>query len=162
MCGTTSKTSHSSPYQHGLSKAAVRFVINDAYADTNQPDRETVRRYYDLLLRAGNRPAVREIARTYRADNREHCGDRHLLPTLPSVHEPYAGICDPYCISDVDAPVLFQWGTEDEWLPISFGRDLAARVADSRFHAYEQVGHVPMEERPAETAADARAFVDSL
>jgi pimeloyl-ACP methyl ester carboxylesterase len=148
--------------QYALSRAAVRLVINDAYASANSPSHSVVRRYHDLLLRSGNRPAVREIARTYRENHRDHCGSRSLLPSLPSMHEPYSGICDPYCISDIDAPVLFQWGAEDSWLPVRFGRELDERVDESDFIVYEDAGHVPMEERPVETAADARDFLDSL
>jgi pimeloyl-ACP methyl ester carboxylesterase len=78
------------------------------------------------------------------------------------MHDPCSGICDPYCISDVDAPVLFRWGEEDAWLPVRFGHELADRVPESEFVVYDDAGHVPMEERPVETAADAREFLDSL
>jgi len=147
--------------QYALSRLAVRLVIEDAYAQANSPSNETVRRYHDLILRDGNRSAVREIARAYRSDHREHCGSKSFVPGLPSMQEPVAGICDPYCVSDVAAPTLFQWGREDDWLPLRFGEELADRVPDSRLIAYEDAGHVPMEERPAETAADAREFVET-
>jgi pimeloyl-ACP methyl ester carboxylesterase len=65
-------------------------------------------------------------------------------------------------IDSLTTPLLFQWGSQDEWLPPAFGRNLADQIPDTEFIEYDGVGHVPMEEAPDRTAADARAFVDAL
>ena len=145
-----------------LTPAAVRLVIEDAYASGRSPSPDTVRRYYDLIRYPGNREAVREIARTYQRDYPDIVDSAPTIPRPPSWHDPRPKVCDPTCIYRVEAPTLFQWGGEDGWLPPSFGRELADQVPNSEFVEYESVGHVPMEEAPAETAADAREFVDSL
>jgi len=148
--------------QLGVSRLMARMVLNDAYGSKATPSTETVRRYHDLVLRPGNRRAARELSRNFRRDHPDACGEKHLVPTPPSFHEPSPNLCDPYCISDMGIPVLFQWGEEDDWLPPSFGRELSARVQRSTFIAYEDIGHLPMEEAPAETAADARQFIQQI
>jgi pimeloyl-ACP methyl ester carboxylesterase len=144
-------------------RAAVRLIVRDAYGDRSKVTPELVRRYHDLLLRPGNRRAVIELARNYQRDHGERGGFDLLsigAPTLPSNHDHAPDPLDGYDIEDVPVPALFQWGTEDEWLPPSFGRELAARTPDAVFYDYEGVGHIPMEEAPVATAADAAAFLE--
>lgn len=148
--------------QFGLSRAVVRLVLTDAYGSRTTPDTSTIQRYHDLILRNGNRRALREISKNFRRDHANGFGPKGLFPTPPSMHDPMPDICDHYELSDVTVPALFQWGVEDTWLPITFGRELATRVPQSTFLAYDDLGHVPMEEAPAVTAADARAFLRSL
>jgi pimeloyl-ACP methyl ester carboxylesterase len=114
-------------------RTTTRRILRDAYGDPDRLTDRQVRRYHDLLCRAGNRRAVIELARTA---------------------EPAA--VDP---GSVEAPTLVGWGGADEWIPPSFGRELAAEIPDSEFSRYEGVGHIPMEEAPAPTAADAAAFL---
>jgi pimeloyl-ACP methyl ester carboxylesterase len=140
----------------------LRLVIRDAYGDESKVTPELVRRYHDLLLRPGNRRSVLEIARNYAAD---HPGGEvddpyeSRLPSLPSTYDPSPNIMDDYDIEAVSAPTLFQWGSEDEWLPMSFGRELAEKTPNAVFQSYEGVGHIPMEETPTQTAQDAAAFL---
>lgn len=142
----------------------VRMILMDAYADNSLVTDDLVRRYHDLLCRSGNRRAVIEICRNYMDDHFD--GDAHEslgsgLPTLPSMngHDPEPSAWDEYEMEDVAVPTLFQWGEEDTWLPLSFGRAFADHVAGSTFISYENVGHVPMEEVPGPSAADAAAFI---
>lgn len=143
-------------------RAAVRLIVRDAYGDKTKVTPELVRRYHDLLLRPGNRRAVIEIARTYQRDHGEASGFDLLsvgAPRLPSNHDHAPDPLDEYDIEDVPVPALFQWGSEDEWLPPAFGRELASRTPDAVFYEYEGVGHIPMEEAPSVTAADAATFL---
>lgn len=140
----------------------IRLIIRDAYGDPSKVTTELVRRYHDLLLRPGNRQAVVDIARNYAADHSpdeitDPSGGR--LPGLPSTYNPTPDILDGYEIEDVSVPTLYQWGGEDRWLTPTFGRRLASRTPNSRFVAYPGVGHVPMEESPEQTAADAAKFL---
>lgn len=140
----------------------IRLLVLDAYYDSSKVTDSLVRRYHDLLLHPGNRRAVVDIASNYMQD---HFDDEQYelaassVPALPSSGNPRPRVWDGYDISDVEAPTLFQWGAEDEWLPVSFGREFAARVKNSQFVTYEEVGHVAMEEAPQVTAADAAAFL---
>lgn len=147
--------------RYATPRMAVRMLLRDAYGDPSKVTADVVTRYYDLLLHSGNRRAVTELAGNYRDD---HFPAKQPIPetdgpVLPSTCDPSPAVLDGYDISDVEVPTLFQWGAEDTWLPVSFGRSLAARVPDSKFVTYDGVGHVPMEEAPESSAADAAAFL---
>jgi pimeloyl-ACP methyl ester carboxylesterase len=147
--------------RYATPRLAIRMILNDAYGDTSKITPELVNRYYDLLLRSGNRRAVIDIARNYRDKHYPDDADISELhaPMLPSAYDPSPHVWDGYDISEVSVPALFQWGTEDKWLPESFGRELASSVPDSQFVAYEGVGHAPMEEAPLDTASDVATFL---
>lgn len=115
-------------------RASTRAILRDAYGDTDKLTSDIVRRYHDLLLRAGNRRAVISLAQN----------------ATPAPFGPTAVAC----------PTLVQWGEEDDWLPVSLGKQFADEIADAELRTYPGVGHIPMEEAPAETARDAAAFLD--
>ena len=148
--------------RYATPRLVVRLIIRDAYGDESKVTPELVRRYHDLLLRTGNRRSVLEIARNYAAD---HPGGELddpyglRLPYLPSSYNPSPHILDNYDIEAVSVPTLFQWGSEDEWLPLTFGKQLAERIPDSNFLTYDGIGHIPMEEVPTPTARDADRFL---
>jgi pimeloyl-ACP methyl ester carboxylesterase len=147
--------------RYAAPRVAVRMILRDAYGDPANVTEALVARYYDMLLRSGNRRAVMDLAGNYRDD---HFPEAQPIPdtegpVLPSTCDPRPRVLDGYDIADVEVPTLFQWGAEDTWLPPSFGRELAARVPDHEFLTYDGVGHVPMEEAPGRTAADAAAFL---
>lgn len=143
-------------------RMTIRLILKDAYGDPSKVTESLVRRYHDLLLRAGNRRAVIEIARNYQREHDETDTFEFLnvrAPTLPSNYDHSPDPRDGYEISDVSVPALFQWGSEDEWLPVSFGRELASETSESVFYSYDGVGHIPMEESPKQTAEDVAAFL---
>jgi len=143
-------------------RMTIRMLLLDAYGDTSKVTNDMVARYHDLLMNKGNRRAVIEIARNYKEhhyDDGSNDGFDIRTPTFPSAYDPTAEAWDGYDISQVTVPTLFQWGSEDTWLHVKFGEKLASKVPDSRFLTYEGVGHVPMEEKPTETAPDAAAFI---
>lgn len=141
-------------------RMAIRTLVRDAYGDKSKVTRALVTRYHDLLLRPGNRRAVIEIAAEYED---KYDGDdtafRMQTPKLPSEYDPEPTIWDDYDTEDVTVPTLFLWGTADEWLPVSFGEELAAGFSDVEFVRFEGVGHVPMEEAPTETVHALREFL---
>ena len=114
-------------------RAAFREILRDAYGDPAELSRTDVRRYHDLLRRTGNRRAVLSLLRA----------------ASPAEADPAA----------VDCPTLVQWGTADTWLPLSLGEQLAAEIPEARLRTYDGVGHIPMEEAPGATAADAARFL---
>jgi len=115
-------------------RQSVRAILRDAYGDPSKLDAADVRRYHDLLLRAGNRRAVLQLAKVAK----------------PAPMEPTA----------VECPTLVQWGEEDDWLPPVLGERFVQEIPDAQLQTYAGVGHVPMEEAPTETALDAAAFLD--
>jgi len=149
--------------RYATPRMAVRMILNNAYGDTSKITPGLVTRYHDLVLRTGNRRAALDIAKNYREEH--YPGEAGLsevnAPILPSAYDPSPNVWDKYDISDVDVPTMFQWGTEDTWLPVSFGRELAAKIPDATFQTYEGVGHAPMEEAPELTAPDIVDFVNT-
>lgn len=149
--------------RYATPRVAVRMLLRDAYGDTSKVTSRLVNRYYDLLLRTGNRRAVMTLASNYHEDHFSSDGHspRASGPVLPSTTTAHPSVLDDHDISDVSVPTFFQWGSEDSWLSESFGRELADRVPNSEFLVYEGIGHVPMEEAPGPTAADVATFLDS-
>ena len=115
-------------------RAGLRAFIENAYGDPSKLSDETMRRYHDLLLRAGNRRAVLKLA-------------REVGPA-------------PFDPSAVSVPTLVQWGAADKRLPLSIGEQFAEEIPDARLEVYEEIGHMPMEEAPERTARDALAFLE--
>lgn len=109
----------------------------EVYADDGKVTPDLVRRYRELSLREGNRAAF-------------------VQRTLQWEHG------DPARLSAIRAPTLIQWGALDTWLPVSDARRFEAGIDGARVIVYEDLGHVPMEEAPARTAADAGAFLDEV
>jgi pimeloyl-ACP methyl ester carboxylesterase len=62
-------------------------------------------------------------------------------------------------LATLPMPTLVQWGERDPWLPVTAGERLTAALPRARLVVYPEIGHVPMEEAPRETAEDARAFL---
>jgi pimeloyl-ACP methyl ester carboxylesterase len=62
----------------------------------------------------------------------------------------------------VRAPTLVMHGARDRLVPLSEGKALAAAIPGARLIVYPDLGHIPHEEDPARTAADALAFLAGL
>lgn len=84
--------------------------------------------------------------------------DNYVLPTrlpgtrrvLPRVlwHLQLQGLPE---LSRVRQPTLILWGSHDRWLLPRAGRWLKARLPHAELVVVEQAGHLPLEERPAES-----------
>lgn len=109
--------------------------VRAVYGDPSKVTEEGVTRYHALLLREGNRRATRERLRDTRDDG--------LWRRL----------------GEVRAPTLILWGAKDTWILPSYGARFDRDLPDSRLVVYPDLGHVPMEEDPARTAADVRRFL---
>jgi pimeloyl-ACP methyl ester carboxylesterase len=165
LSGNLIATFGTSLQRYATPRMAARLMLLDAHHDRSTVTTDLVTRYHDLMLREGNRGAVVDLARNYERDHFDetrHDRGGARVPRMPAAQTPEPEPWDEYDLADVSAPVLFQWGTEDDWLPGSFGRDLAAQVGDHQFVTYDAVGHAPMEEAPRQTAPDAAAFLREL
>lgn len=114
----------------------VRRNLEDVYGDPEAVPPELVTRYHDLLRREGNRDALVELLRRD-ADPTHRHGE----------------------LSTLTAPTLVQWGSADRWIPPWHGERFAATIPDARLVTYDGLGHAPMEEAPARTAADVQSFL---
>lgn len=112
--------------------------LKDAYLDEGLVTEAVVDRYVDFARAPGRRAlllAPRETPRT---------------PTRP---ETFAKIA---------TPTLVIHGDEDRLIPVADGRAMAGAIPGARLITYPKVGHIPMEQIAKQSAADVRAFVESL
>lgn len=121
-----------------LSVLTPRFVVEanlrDVYADPDRVTPDLVGRYHDLLLAQGNREALR---RQMAMNTFEHWDE----------------------LGSIRAPTLVMWGERDHWLPVTYAERFHADIPGSELAVVRDAGHVPMEERPAESGAVVRDFL---
>lgn len=115
-------------------KPMFRKTLREVYYDDGKIADSTVNRYFELFLRPGNRQAY-----------------------IDRIAQPQEAA--PQRLARLDAPVLIQWGEHDRWIPLEDARRFEAILPHARLIIYNDAGHVPMEEIPERTAADARAFL---
>ena len=94
-------------------------------------------RYYDLLLRPGNRRAFTAIMQTY---------DERIPNAAGSVQR-------------IQQPTLLMWGDKDTHRNLAVASAFAAHLPNDELRVYASAGHVIMEEIPQQTVADAMAFL---
>jgi pimeloyl-ACP methyl ester carboxylesterase len=111
--------------------------LRAAYNDSPVVDDALIARYRDLTLREGGREAI--VARFAR-------------PVPDDEADPAA----------IHQPTLVLWGANDTLIDVGYGKRFRDAMPDARLIVYPDLGHVPMEEAPARTAADVRRFVDEL
>ena len=123
-----------------LEKITPRFIIKKTafavYADDSQVSNERIDRYYELLLREGNRKAVMQRLQQVKQD-------RHHL------------------IKGLKMPVLVMSGDEDLLVPVENAERFHEDIANSVLKIYKNVGHVPMEEIPEKSANDVMVFLNN-
>jgi len=116
-----------------------RFVVaanvRAVYGDPAKVSEENIDLYYDLLLRAGNRRAMRV---------RLSMQDDHL---------------DVARLRDLAMPVLILWGARDRWVLPKYGARFHDAIPGSTLVVLDGLGHIPMEEDPVATAAAVRKFL---
>ncbi|WP_434589859.1 alpha/beta fold hydrolase [Streptomyces sp. A5-4] len=60
---------------------------------------------------------------------------------------------------EIGIPALVCWGTNDTWIPIAQGRELASLIPGSAFQPIEGAGHLVQEDAPAELTASLLGFL---
>jgi pimeloyl-ACP methyl ester carboxylesterase len=118
-----------------LPRPLVAASVRGVYGDPARVTAETVDRYYELALRAGNRRALAQRLR--QADNDDR-SDR---------------------IRAVPQPTLILWGGRDRLIPPAHGERFARDIRGSRLVRFDDLGHVPQEEDPARTVAEVKRFL---
>jgi pimeloyl-ACP methyl ester carboxylesterase len=118
-----------------LPKSAIRPNLAASYGDPKRLNEATVKRYHDLMLAPGGRAAL--LARM-----------EQTVLTDPATRLPL-----------IKAPVLLLWGKRDRLIPFSNSADYTRLLPGSRLVAFKDLGHVPMEEDPAQSLAPLRDFL---
>lgn len=117
-------------------RSFVRLMLEDVYADDALVNDSLVQRHFDLLLRPGNRQAF--IDRASVSENR---------PPVDIVER-------------IRTPTLILWGAEDTRLSPEFAYEFHRRIPGSLLRIYQNTGHWPQEENPAQTVKDVQAFLE--
>jgi pimeloyl-ACP methyl ester carboxylesterase len=107
--------------------------MEQVYGDDSKVTDEVTTRYYELMLREGNRQATLDRLSQPRNSNIQF--ERLTMPTL------------------------ILWGAEDTWIPLAQGNRLQKAIPGSNLVILNGVGHVPMEESPTETVAEYLSFL---
>ncbi|MCA6288923.1 alpha/beta fold hydrolase [Phenylobacterium sp.] len=111
--------------------------LKKAYVDESLVTPALVDRYVDLALAPGRREMI--------------LAGRRGPPSA-----------SPDAVKGVSVPTLVMHGEKDTVVPVGVGGRLGELIPDSRLIVYPEAGHVPMEQIPDRSAADVRAFIESL
>lgn len=124
-------------YEIATPRPLVRLSMRSMYGKPEQVVERAVQRRYDLLRAPGNRPAARDVTRMMAEKADE----------------------EPVWARRITQPALLIWGGEDEWVPLDIAHRWLNDLQNARLVVYPDVGHVPMEEIPEDTAAEFRRFL---
>jgi len=120
-----------------LPRSVVAASVRNVYGDPGRVTDGLIDRYYELTLRAGNRAA------------------------LPARFAQMRAGADTALLLGLSAPTLIQWGGRDRLIPPATAARFQRLLPGARLLVYPALGHVPHEEDPARTAADALAFLSA-
>lgn len=117
-------------------RSLIRRSLEQSVADPSLIDEAMVDRYWELLRFPGNREATIARFGSPRPD--------------PAIAER---------AREIRVPTLILFGKEDRIINPSAAQSFAERIAGSETLLFDNVGHLPMEEAPARTAAAIRDFL---
>jgi pimeloyl-ACP methyl ester carboxylesterase len=120
---------------HLLMKGWVEASVRSVYGDPDRVTPALVDRYFELTLREGNRPALRQRLKQLEIGQ------------------------DVARIAALRLPVLLLWGERDALVPPAAGRRFLADIPGSRLVVLPGLGHVPQEEDPRASVQPVRAFL---
>ena len=109
-----------------------------AYNNSPVVNQALIDRYYELILREGTRAAIL---------NRSSGYSRNGANTD---------------VSALTQPTLVMWGAQDSLIPVRLADQFAQRLPNAQVVIYDDLGHIPMEEDPQRSGADALNFLDRL
>lgn len=124
-----------------MPRALIAQGIKEVYGEPGRIKPGVVDRYYDLTRRPGNRRAMMDIFRVLLKVNRD---ELHTTPER---------------VAKIQAPTLLMWGDRDRWISPKHVPLWQRDLPGIQVKTYAGVGHIPMEEIPERTAADALRFL---
>jgi pimeloyl-ACP methyl ester carboxylesterase len=120
-----------------LRRPAIALGLRQVFHDDTRLTPERVDEYVAPLLRPGASAAVRSLLAS-----RDALG----VPAL---------------VGGIRTPTLVLWGRHDRWIDVSQADRFVAAIPGSRRIVFEDCGHMPHEERPAQVAKLLREFFAS-
>lgn len=118
-----------------LPRFMVKGGMAPAYADPAAMTDALVERYHAMMIAPGVRRAILD-----------RMAGHVLVPPEP-------------LLATIQAPTLLLWGAVDRMVPVTNAEDYLRVLPDARRVVLEGVGHVPMEEAPAEVVRVLREFL---
>ncbi|MCE2996414.1 MAG: alpha/beta fold hydrolase [Cyclobacteriaceae bacterium] len=111
-----------------------RWNLKQVYGNPDAVREDDVTRFYDLMMRAGNREV-----------------------TIQRLRQPGKNLQDS--IRFITTPTLILWGEKDRWIPVANAYHFKKDIQPSRLIVWEGLGHVPMQEQPELTVAPVISFL---
>jgi len=118
-------------------RALIRKSLEDSYSDPMKVNDALVDRYFELLLREGNRQATVDLFQ----------GRRPLQPER---------------IRDIRVPTLILWGEDDRLIDVANAGHFTRDIPGSEAVIFSHSGHIPMEETPEPVAKAILRFLAQL
>lgn len=115
----------------------VRLGLEDLYADDSLVSDSLVARHFELFLRPGARKAFTDRAQV----------TENNPPALDFIEK-------------IACPTLILWGAEDTSISPENAYSFHKKIRGSDLKIYENTGHWPQEEMPAQSVRDVRAFLE--
>ena len=115
-------------------RALIRKSIEDVYSDKAKVNEVMVQRYFDLLLREGNRNATLDIFKQRKFGSSEK-------------------------IKNIQTSTLIIWGEDDQLIDVSNAYLFEKDIRNSQLVIIPKTGHVPMEENPLAFLAAFNKFI---
>ncbi len=119
-------------------RQVVADSVRSTFGHPENVDEETIDRYYELTLRAGNRGAL--VARIEQMEYGDNAAQ----------------------IAGIKQPTLILWGGRDQLIPPENADRFHADIAGSRLVVFDDLGHIPQEEDPARTLVPVQEFLHSV
>lgn len=117
-----------------LPRSIVEKSVRNVFGNPNKATDEIIDRVSDLTLRAGNRRVLPlRLAQRFTSNSEE--------------------------VKSITTPTLIIWGGQDRLIPVEVAQWFKRDIKDSKLAIFEQLGHVPHEEGPAETVNEAKKFI---
>lgn len=115
-------------------RSILELFVKQVFYDETKATENVVDRYYNLFRREGNMDALLAIVTS-------PFEDRSIL------------------LETIKQPTLILWGAEDAWIPVEHAYRFQQAMPNAILKIYPQVGHIPMEEIPEESAKDVLLFL---
>jgi pimeloyl-ACP methyl ester carboxylesterase len=119
-------------------KQSADTVLKNAYYNDDLITKSQIAAYAEPIGSPGGRYALLQTA-------------KGVIPKdIKKINEQYPSI---------NVPTFILWGLDDKVIPLTIGKMLHAAIPGSRLELINDCGHVPQEEKPAETICWMREFL---
>jgi pimeloyl-ACP methyl ester carboxylesterase len=116
----------------------IRMALRIAYFDNNKVGADEVAAYSEPMKSAAGKHAIIQSARQI------------VPPDLDDIAKRY---------SSIKLPTLILWCDHDRIVPLDVGLKLTREMPNARLGIISECGHMPHEEKPAETMEEIRKFL---